>query len=216
MPYDPENPPDKLKNLSEKKQRQFVHAFNSCMNAHDDEGMCHQMAWGVVNKKESAAMKPWSPQFLSPDFAKALGDKRYTYVPFSQLSSSDQAHARRAYPYKHTGGKYDFVDEHFYYPVDRTGALANARRCIAIPLKMIKDDDAMADLGYTINPEWQGRAAGVTQRDATKIAFGIAFAGQDKMTPDEVGLVCPACAKSMRAKNIKWVKTVVVRDSLFQ
>jgi hypothetical protein len=222
MPYDPENPPDKLKNLSENKQRQWVHVFNSCFEKNGDEGMCHQMAWGVVNKKESAAMKPWSPRFISPDFAKAIGEKRrdtreqYNYVPFGQLSPSDRSLARRSYPYKHVGAKYDFADEHYYYPVDEYGELVSGRRCLAIPLKMINDDAAMADLGYTINPEWKGRAAGVTQRDATKIAFGIAFAGQDKMTPDEVGLVCPACAKSMRAKNIKWVRTAVVRDSLFQ
>ena len=30
MPYDPDNPPEKLRGLSENKQRQWVHVFNSC------------------------------------------------------------------------------------------------------------------------------------------------------------------------------------------
>lgn len=50
MPYSPENPPDKIKDLSEKKQRQWVHVFNSCWERHKDEGKCHAMAWGSVKK----------------------------------------------------------------------------------------------------------------------------------------------------------------------
>ena len=55
----------------------------------------------------------------------------------------------------------------------------------------------------------------ITARDATRIAFDIAFSGQDRLTPDEIGLICPACAKSMRAKHIRWVRGSVVRSSLF-
>lgn len=49
MPFDPDNPPDKLKNLSEKKQRQWCNVFNSCWKEHEDDEVCHKMAWGVVN-----------------------------------------------------------------------------------------------------------------------------------------------------------------------
>jgi cation transport regulator ChaB len=48
MPYDPENPPEKLHGLPEKAQRIFVHTYNSCMAEHNDEGKCHQMGYGAV------------------------------------------------------------------------------------------------------------------------------------------------------------------------
>jgi cation transport regulator ChaB len=50
MPYNPDNPPDKVKNLPAKKQRQFVEVFNSCWEKHKDDEICHKMAWGVVKK----------------------------------------------------------------------------------------------------------------------------------------------------------------------
>lgn len=56
MPYSPDNPPDKLKGLSGKKQRQFMEVFNSCFDKHHDDGKCHAMAWGVVKKASDARM----------------------------------------------------------------------------------------------------------------------------------------------------------------
>ena len=53
MPYSVENPPAKLKNLSSKKKRQWVHVFISCWKQHHDDGTCHAMAWGVVKKSAS-------------------------------------------------------------------------------------------------------------------------------------------------------------------
>jgi hypothetical protein len=53
MPFDPDNPPAKLKNLSDKKKRQWVHVFNSCWEKHADEKTCHMMAWGTVKKQAS-------------------------------------------------------------------------------------------------------------------------------------------------------------------
>jgi len=52
MPYDVNNPPSKLRGLSEKKQRQWVEVFNSCYERHKDDALCHKMAWGVVKKCE--------------------------------------------------------------------------------------------------------------------------------------------------------------------
>ena len=54
MPFDPNNPPDKVRGLSEKKQRQWVHVFNSCYGEHHDDEKCHKMAWGVVKGGKSA------------------------------------------------------------------------------------------------------------------------------------------------------------------
>lgn len=54
MPFDPDNPPDKVSKLSEKKQRQWVHVFNSCWEKHKDDGKCHAMAWGAVKKASVA------------------------------------------------------------------------------------------------------------------------------------------------------------------
>ena len=50
MPYDINNPPEKLRKLSDKKKRQWVSVFNSCYDKHGDEARCHKMAWGVVGK----------------------------------------------------------------------------------------------------------------------------------------------------------------------
>jgi len=54
MPYDPDNPPDKVRNLSPKKQRQFVHVYNSCAEKGGDEKKCHMMAWGTVKKSATS------------------------------------------------------------------------------------------------------------------------------------------------------------------
>lgn len=48
MPFDPKNPPEKIRKLSDKKQRQWVHVFNSCFSEHHDDEKCHKMAWGAV------------------------------------------------------------------------------------------------------------------------------------------------------------------------
>lgn len=50
MPFNVDNPPDKIKSLSSKKQRQWVEVFNSCWKKHHDDAKCHAMAWGVAKK----------------------------------------------------------------------------------------------------------------------------------------------------------------------
>ena len=62
MPYDPSNPPDKVRGLPPKKQRQWVHIFNSCYAKHGDEVKCHKMAWGVTGGwKEDKGFDPLDP-----------------------------------------------------------------------------------------------------------------------------------------------------------
>jgi hypothetical protein len=103
--------------------------------------------------------KDWDEKnFLSPQDAKVFGDRRvFAYTPFHKLNPKDQEEARRAYVYKKVGGKYDFRDEHYYYPVDQKGNLAKGgiRRSLAIPYGKIKDDAYMKSLGYEINPDWK-------------------------------------------------------------
>jgi len=53
MPYDSDNPPEKIKKLSPRKQRQWCHIFNSCWEKYKDEGKCHAMAWGGVKNTAS-------------------------------------------------------------------------------------------------------------------------------------------------------------------
>lgn len=48
MPYDVNNPPEKVRGLSENKQRQWVEVFNSCFEKHGDEELCSKEAWGVT------------------------------------------------------------------------------------------------------------------------------------------------------------------------
>ena len=50
MPYDPKHPPEKMRGLSPKKQRQWVHVLNQALGDGDDEGTAHAKAWGVVKK----------------------------------------------------------------------------------------------------------------------------------------------------------------------
>ena len=50
MPYDPANPPAKLRRLSPKKKRQWVHVFNSATERGADEESAHKQAWSAVKK----------------------------------------------------------------------------------------------------------------------------------------------------------------------
>lgn len=50
MPYDPDNPPAKVRKLSTKKQRQWVNSFNSAWEKYGDEARAHKIAWGSVKK----------------------------------------------------------------------------------------------------------------------------------------------------------------------
>src|SRR5690606_2002578 len=47
------NPPEKIRKLSQKKQRQWVSVFNSCYESGGDDAKCHAQAWGVVGKRAS-------------------------------------------------------------------------------------------------------------------------------------------------------------------
>jgi hypothetical protein len=99
-----------------------------------------------------AASHDWDSSFLKNSIA---GDRRYKYVPFHELSQQDQEQAKRQYPNKSTGAKYDFRDEHYFYPVDKKGKLASARRELAIPYEKIKNNEYMKKIGYTANPAWK-------------------------------------------------------------
>lgn len=57
MPFDPDNPPDKVKKLSEKKQRQWVHIFNSCYSKNKDDALCHKQAWGGVKNASEVSIE---------------------------------------------------------------------------------------------------------------------------------------------------------------
>jgi hypothetical protein len=57
MPFDPDNPPEKIRKLSEKKQRQWVSVFNSCWKKHHSDEQCHKISWGVVGRSASDRRK---------------------------------------------------------------------------------------------------------------------------------------------------------------
>lgn len=96
-------------------------------------------------------------EFLDAATARSFGDRRFNYVPFHKLDPKDQAKAVRMYPHK-AGGKYEFKDEHYYYPVNKAGRLAEARRVLAIPLAAVRDDGYMQNIGYKVSPNWRGAA----------------------------------------------------------
>lgn len=106
---------------------------------------------------KTAAIKEWDPAFFSEHDANIMGRaKGGQYVAFQDLSPEVQRQAIRAYPYKRDyGAKYDFVDEHFYYPVKADGTLARGDRFLAIPYKLIMDDAFMGALGYSVNKNWE-------------------------------------------------------------
>lgn len=99
-------------------------------------------------------MRLWdSKNFHSREDARLLGDRRFYYISYHDLTEADQRMARRAYT--HEGGKYNFIHEHYYYPVTREGRrYFSARRVLAIPRKRIEDSKYMRSLGYEVNPDW--------------------------------------------------------------
>lgn len=50
MPYDPDNPPEKVRHLSDQNQRRWCHIWNSVYNRTGDETRAFKSAWGSVNK----------------------------------------------------------------------------------------------------------------------------------------------------------------------
>lgn len=114
-------------------------------------------------------MRNWHPAFHTEAI---VTDNRFkgSYVPFFKLSPRDQETARRAYPHKSVGGKYDFIDDHYLYPIDKkTGNLHSGRqrRELAIPYAKLMDDEFMASLGYTVNRAWVDKMSTV---EALKVA----------------------------------------------
>lgn len=122
----------------------------------------------VVASSSRTAVKKWDLGFMKPHEAAMLGTQHHGigYVPFHQLSYSDQVAARGMYPHKagNVGAKYPFVDEHYYYPVDSEGVLwsGRAQRVLAIPYDLIMDEGYMAAIGYKVSPNWKGaKTAGI-------------------------------------------------------
>jgi len=153
---------DSVKKFWESLTGEAKHKVTKCiekMKTHMDEpgGFCASIAdmidpgWRSRGKK--ASFKAWDSKFMDPKTAKLLGDSRYIYKPFHELSPADQSVARRAYN-KSPGAKYDFMAEHYHYPIGAKGQLARARRVLAIPYKLIQDDSYMAGLGYRVNMNW--------------------------------------------------------------
>jgi len=54
MPFDLNNPPDKIRKLTPRKQRQWIHVYNSCSEGGGNEKKCHMQAWGVVKNTASS------------------------------------------------------------------------------------------------------------------------------------------------------------------
>lgn len=129
-------------------------------------------------------MKMWDSKFLSREEAKMLGTRyaEISYAPFASLSHRDQQQAVAMYPHKagDYGAKYPFIDEHYYYPVDASGALyrggRRAQRVLAIPYKLIQDEEYMKSLGYEISPKW-------------KASSGDRVAARARMTPQGMELI---------------------------
>lgn len=108
-------------------------------------------------------MKLWDSKFLDEAIA---GDRRYDYVPFSDLSHKDQHKVKEGnyYPHRSWGAKYYFIPEHYFYPIKKDQTLAEARRVLAIPFKLIQNDNYMKSLGYKVSEEWEKKIKKVAMR----------------------------------------------------
>jgi len=100
MPFDQSNPPAKLKNLSEKKQRQWISVFNSCWENHHDDEKCHKMAWGVVKKAN--------------ENINELGLPREKMVDQYKLQESDGAASQAVIPRINTTDRIFGADKQVY------------------------------------------------------------------------------------------------------
>ncbi len=112
----------------------------------------YEKAEPTVHRQTSSHIDKWSPKFMVP-----IQMGRYKLVPFHQLSPADQSRARSQYPHKSVGAMYDFIDEHYFYPVKKDGTLTTGRgvsRQLAIPHRFIVDAAFMRSLGYRMNPGW--------------------------------------------------------------
>jgi hypothetical protein len=98
----------------------------------------------------------WDNAFMSAQDAAPLGDRRFKYKPYHEFNLSEQNEIRRMYPHGGHGAKYNFVFEHYHYPVGKNGKLGRGRRVLAIPYKLILDESYMAGLGYEVDPAWRG------------------------------------------------------------
>jgi hypothetical protein len=74
MPYDPDSPPDVVRNLPKKKQRQWCSVWNSCREKGQPEKQCFQTAWGVV-KKSSCNCEIVGPTETEGSLADAIQNK---------------------------------------------------------------------------------------------------------------------------------------------
>lgn len=99
----------------------------------------------------------WDKSFITNAQAKALGDKRFNYVRFDQLSPEDQEKVNSLYIIQSIGKKYNYLPSHFYYPVTKDGEISfsGSKRILAIPSAKIRDEKYMSGLGYSVRPEWE-------------------------------------------------------------
>lgn len=109
-----------------------------------------------VAGRVQAGIKKWDSIFMNEVPPRLLKGQSLSYVPFHELDGQQQNNARRSYVHKSVGAKYDFIDEHYFYPVTRSGGIPRGRadRILAIPKKLIKDEGYMESLGYEVNERW--------------------------------------------------------------
>jgi len=73
MPFDINNPPEKIRKLSDKLQRQWIYVFNNCWDGDPDEKKCHMQAWGVVKKSRGASEEEDDESFMDVGMAMGCG-----------------------------------------------------------------------------------------------------------------------------------------------
>lgn len=111
------------------------------------------------SKEQTKSSKSLESLFLSAKEAAELGSRSRgiaAYRLFNDLHVEDQRLARSQYPYKSVGAKYDFLDEHYFYPVNKFGRLFSgrgARRVLGLSNKAIVSGE-IEKLGYRKNKGW--------------------------------------------------------------
>jgi len=122
MPYDPKNPPAKLRGMPAKAQRVWVHAYNNCK--YKDTGRCHKIAYGAVEnagyyqddegKWRSRKDFPITDEDFKARWERAyindLPDSAFLYIePGGKKDEDGKTVPRklRHLPYKDASGKID-------------------------------------------------------------------------------------------------------------
>jgi cation transport regulator ChaB len=138
--YDPDSPPDKVKHLPAKAQRQWVHVYNSAVDDGADEESAHKQAWGTVPDKGKKNKEAFDQKRLEEESRRILDENEM----WGDQGPQDEAKMRAAEDSIYDPDEYrlpqDFEEEsghgsdYFHQPL---GENPDARKELADRIRMM-------------------------------------------------------------------------------